>query len=65
MNIKIILMLATIVLAASVATMTIASKPAFAVKHPDPHNHGASLTGSENDELFPSPPDVICHYDRC
>jgi hypothetical protein len=46
MNIKIELMLAAIVLVASVATMTIVSNPAFAVKHPHPPNHGACV--SEN-----------------
>jgi hypothetical protein len=44
MNIKIILMLATTVLAASVATMTIVSNPAFAEKPPHPHNHGACVS---------------------
>ena len=46
MNIKIGLMLAAIVLLASVATMTIVSNPAFAVKHQHPPNHGACV--SEN-----------------
>jgi hypothetical protein len=45
MNIKIILMLAGIVLVASVATMTIVSNPAFAVKHP----HLPSFPDDEQD----------------
>jgi hypothetical protein len=44
MNIKIGLILAAIVLVASVATMTIVSNPAFAEKPPHPHNHGACVS---------------------
>lgn len=58
MNIKIILMFAAIVLVASVATMTIVSNPAFAVKHPHPHNHGACV--SENAKQ-PGPNNDIAH----
>ncbi|MGN6708818.1 MAG: hypothetical protein ACTHJ7_08345 [Candidatus Nitrosocosmicus sp.] len=46
MNIKIGLMLVTMVLIVSVATMILVSNPAFAVKPPHPHNHGACV--SEN-----------------
>ncbi len=58
MNIKIGLMLAAIVIVASVATMTIVSNPAFAVKHPHPHNHGACV--SENAKE-PGPNNVAAH----
>ena len=49
MNIKIGLMLYAIVLVASVATMTIVSNPAFALKHPHPHNHGACVSQDAKD----------------
>ena len=44
MNIKIGLMLSAIVLVVSVASMTIVSDPAFAVKPQHPHNHGACVS---------------------
>jgi hypothetical protein len=46
MNIKIGMILSTIVLLASVATMTIVSNPVFAEKQPHPHNHGACVSES-------------------
>jgi hypothetical protein len=58
MNIKIGLILSAIVLVASVATMTIVSNPAFAVKHPHPFNHGACV--SENAKN-PGPNNEIAH----
>jgi hypothetical protein len=58
MNIKIEVMLAAIVLVASVATMTIVSNPAFAVKHPHPYNHGACV--SENAKT-PGPNNDAAH----
>jgi len=58
-------MLAGIVLVASVATMTIASNPAFAVKHPHPHKHGASLTGSEGDEIQAEHDRVCVRFNIC
>ena len=51
MNIKIGLVLASIVLVISAATMAIDSNPAFAVKPPHPHNHGACV--SENAKTKP------------
>jgi hypothetical protein len=61
MNIKIEMMLAAIVLLASVATMTIVSNPVFAEKQPHPHNHGACV--SENAKN-PGPNNEIAH-DTC
>jgi hypothetical protein len=58
MNIKIGLMLVVIFLVISVATMTIASNPAFAVKPSHPHNHGACV--SQNAKQ-PGPNDVAAH----
>ena len=51
MNIKIELILAAMVLVASVATLTIVSNPAFAEKPPHPSNHGACV--SENAKTKP------------
>jgi len=58
MNIKIGLMLSAIILVISVATMTIDSNPAFAVKPQHPHNHGACV--SENAKN-PGPNNVAAH----
>lgn len=58
MNIKIELMLAAIVLVASVATMTIVSNPAFAEKPPHPHNHGACVSESAKN---PGPNNEAAH----
>jgi hypothetical protein len=44
MNIKIGVMLVTIVLVISVATMTIVSNPSYAVKPTHPYNHGACVS---------------------
>jgi len=52
------LMLATIVLVVSVATMTIASNPAFAVKPQHPHNHGACVSEDAKD---PGPNNDVAH----
>jgi len=58
MNIKIELMLAAMVLVASIATMTIVSNPAFAEKPPHPSNHGACV--SENAKT-PGPNNLAAH----
>jgi len=58
MNIKIGLILAAIVLVASVATMTIVSNPTFAVKPPHPHNHGACVSEQAKD---PGPNNEVAH----
>lgn len=58
MNIKIGLMLAAIVLVASVATMTIVSNPVLAVKPQHPFNHGTCV--SENAKN-PGPNNEIAH----
>jgi hypothetical protein len=55
---KIGLMLAAIVLLASVATMTVVSNTAFAEKQPHPHNHGACV--SENAKT-PGPNNEAAH----
>jgi len=58
MNIKIGLILAAIVLVASVATMTIVSNPTFAVKHPHPSNHGACVSQGAKE---PGPNNINAH----
>jgi hypothetical protein len=58
MNIKIGLMLFAIFLVASVATMTIVSNPAFALKPPHPHNHGACVSQNAKN---PGPNNEIAH----
>ena len=58
MNLKIGLMLSAIVLVASVATMTIVSNPAFALKHPHPSNHGACVSENAKDS---GPNNEIAH----
>ena len=58
MKIMIVLMLVAIVLVASVATMTIVSNPAFAVKHPHPFNHGACVSQGAKE---PGPNNINAH----
>jgi len=52
------LILAAIVLVASVATMTIVSNPTFAVKHPHPSNHGACVSQGAKE---PGPNNINAH----
>jgi hypothetical protein len=58
MNVKIGLMLVAIVLVASVTLMTTVSNPAFAVKPPHPHNHGACVSEQAKD---PGPNNELAH----
>ena len=51
-------MLVAIVLVASVTLMTTVSNPAFAVKAPHPHNHGACVSEQAKD---PGPNNEVAH----
>jgi hypothetical protein len=58
MKIMIVLMLVAIVLVVSVATMTIASNPAIAVKPQHPDNHGKCVS---EDAKNPGPNNEPAH----
>jgi hypothetical protein len=61
MNIKIELMLAAMVLMASVATMTMVSNLAFAEKTPHPSNHGACVSENAKTKTPGEPNNLVAH----